>query len=165
MSAMPNWISTSRRQQRRLLRPLSDPHGGMRQSIYHEAVRGAAERAEGQGPVVATDGKVAPPKRAQMKQSMEALIHHFKLYTEGHKVPAGEIMPRRSAQGRVRRLSRLRRHQPALSVQDQGAGLRPSPGHGFHVSRAHARRRLRHPRLARHRFWRGGSFTPPPLPD
>ena len=32
-----------------------------------------------------------PPKRAEMKQSMEALIHHFKLYTEGYKVPAGEV--------------------------------------------------------------------------
>ncbi|MFL5169830.1 MAG: NADH-quinone oxidoreductase subunit D, partial [Microvirga sp.] len=47
--------------------------------------------AEGQGPVSSTDGKVVPPKRAEMKQSMEALIHHFKLYTEGFKVPAGEV--------------------------------------------------------------------------
>ncbi|RYE07952.1 MAG: NADH-quinone oxidoreductase subunit D [Hyphomicrobiales bacterium] len=46
---------------------------------------------EGQGPVASTDGKVVPPKRAEMKQSMEALIHHFKLYTEGYKVPAGEV--------------------------------------------------------------------------
>ena len=41
------------------------------------------------GPVRTTDGKVAPPHRAEMKHSMEALIHHFKLYTEGYKVPAG----------------------------------------------------------------------------
>ncbi|MDC9824604.1 NADH-quinone oxidoreductase subunit D [Devosia sp. ZB163] len=46
---------------------------------------------EGQGPVSSTDGKVVPPKRGEMKQSMEALIHHFKLYTEGYKVPAGEV--------------------------------------------------------------------------
>ncbi|WP_421759941.1 NADH-quinone oxidoreductase subunit D [Devosia sp.] len=46
---------------------------------------------EGKGPVSSTDGKVVPPKRGEMKQSMEALIHHFKLYTEGFKVPAGEI--------------------------------------------------------------------------
>ena len=46
---------------------------------------------EGQGPVASTDGKVVPPKRGEMKQSMEALIHHFKLYTEGYKVPAGEV--------------------------------------------------------------------------
>jgi len=47
--------------------------------------------ADGQGPISETDGKVAPPKRGEMKRSMEALIHHFKLYTEGYKVPAGEV--------------------------------------------------------------------------
>jgi NADH-quinone oxidoreductase subunit D len=46
---------------------------------------------DGQGPVSSTDGKVVPPKRAQMKRSMEALIHHFKLYTEGYRVPEGEV--------------------------------------------------------------------------
>jgi NADH-quinone oxidoreductase subunit D len=44
-----------------------------------------------QGPIASLDRKVVPPKRAEMKQSMEALIHHFKLYTEGYKVPAGEV--------------------------------------------------------------------------
>jgi NADH-quinone oxidoreductase subunit D len=47
--------------------------------------------AEGEGPVSSTDGKIVPPKRGEMKRSMEALIHHFKLYTEGYKVPAGEV--------------------------------------------------------------------------
>ena len=42
-------------------------------------------------PVMTTNGKVAPPRRSDMKSSMEALIHHFKLYTEGFHVPAGEI--------------------------------------------------------------------------
>ena len=42
------------------------------------------------GPVKSTDNKIAPPKRGDMKKSMEALIHHFKLYTEGYHVPAGE---------------------------------------------------------------------------
>lgn len=46
---------------------------------------------EGKGPVSATDNKVVPPKRGEMKRSMEALIHHFKLYTEGYKVPEGEV--------------------------------------------------------------------------
>ncbi len=36
-------------------------------------------------------GKITPPKRGEMKTSMEALIHHFKLYTEGFHVPAGEV--------------------------------------------------------------------------
>jgi len=43
-----------------------------------------------EGPVISEDRKVVAPARADMKQSMEALIHHFKLYTEGFKVPAGE---------------------------------------------------------------------------
>jgi NADH-quinone oxidoreductase subunit D len=43
-----------------------------------------------EGPTMVDDHKVAPPKRADMKYSMEALIHHFKLYTEGYHVPAGE---------------------------------------------------------------------------
>ncbi|WP_241771126.1 NADH-quinone oxidoreductase subunit D [Acidisphaera rubrifaciens] len=41
------------------------------------------------GPIKLTDHKIAPPHRAEMKRSMEALIHHFKLYTEGYHVPAG----------------------------------------------------------------------------
>ena len=43
------------------------------------------------GPVSNLDGKVVPPNRAAMKRSMEALIHHFKLYTEGYHVPSGEV--------------------------------------------------------------------------
>jgi len=42
------------------------------------------------GPVTSNDRKVVPPPRAEMKRSMEALIHHFKLYTEGFHVPPGE---------------------------------------------------------------------------
>ncbi len=42
------------------------------------------------GPVRTDDHKITPPRRADMKSSMEALIHHFKLYTEGYHVPAGE---------------------------------------------------------------------------
>lgn len=42
-------------------------------------------------PVITRDGKIAPPKRGEMKRSMEALIHHFKLYTEGFRVPEGEV--------------------------------------------------------------------------
>ena len=44
-----------------------------------------------EGPVASLDRKVVPPKRGEMKRSMEALIHHFKLYTEGFHVPAGEV--------------------------------------------------------------------------
>lgn len=44
-----------------------------------------------EGPIMTSDRKVGPPKRAEMKTSMEALIHHFKLYSEGYHVPAGEV--------------------------------------------------------------------------
>jgi NADH-quinone oxidoreductase subunit D len=46
---------------------------------------------DGKGQVSARDGKIVPPKRGEMKRSMEALIHHFKLYTEGFHVPEGEV--------------------------------------------------------------------------
>jgi NADH-quinone oxidoreductase subunit D len=64
----------------------------MRQSV--RIMRQCCEKlraAEGQGPVSVKDQKIVPPKRDEMKKSMEALIHHFKLYTEGFHVPAGEV--------------------------------------------------------------------------
>jgi NADH-quinone oxidoreductase subunit D len=59
----------------------------MRQSL--RIIQQCIEKMPG-GPVLSDDGKVAPPRRGEMKQSMEALIHHFKLYTEGVHVPSGE---------------------------------------------------------------------------
>lgn len=59
----------------------------MRQSL--KLIKQCIEKMP-KGPVVSEDPKITPPKRALMKQSMEALIHHFKLYTEGYHVPAGE---------------------------------------------------------------------------
>jgi NADH-quinone oxidoreductase subunit D len=59
----------------------------MRQSL--RIMRQALDKMPG-GPVAVDDRKVTPPPRAEMKHSMEALIHHFKLYTEGYHVPAGE---------------------------------------------------------------------------
>ncbi len=59
----------------------------MRQSL--RIIRQCIEELP-EGPVAAEDHKVVPPRREDMKRSMEALIHHFKLYTEGHHVPAGE---------------------------------------------------------------------------
>ena len=47
--------------------------------------------AGGQGPYVVDDHRIAPPRRAAMKRSMEATIEHFKLYTEGFRVPKGEV--------------------------------------------------------------------------
>jgi NADH-quinone oxidoreductase subunit D len=45
---------------------------------------------ENPGPVMIDDPKFAPPKRVDMKEDMESMIHHFKLFTEGYSVPAGE---------------------------------------------------------------------------
>jgi NADH-quinone oxidoreductase subunit D len=59
----------------------------MRQSV--RIMKQALEKMPG-GPHVVNDRKVTPPPRVEMKHSMEALIHHFKLYTEGYHVPAGE---------------------------------------------------------------------------
>ena len=59
----------------------------MRQSVG--IIKQCLERIP-DGPIAVADNKVSPPKRAEMKSSMEALIHHFKLYTEGHHVPEGE---------------------------------------------------------------------------
>jgi NADH-quinone oxidoreductase subunit D len=59
----------------------------------HESARIMKQALEmmPEGPVLSNDNKVTPPRRTEMKQSMEALIHHFKLYTEGFHVPAGEV--------------------------------------------------------------------------
>jgi NADH-quinone oxidoreductase subunit D len=64
----------------------------MRQSV--RIMKQCIERLNspaGQGPVLSTDHKFTPPRRGEMKRSMEAVIHHFKLYTEGFRVPEGEV--------------------------------------------------------------------------
>ncbi|MBY0355581.1 MAG: NADH-quinone oxidoreductase subunit D [Rickettsiales bacterium] len=59
----------------------------MRESL--RIIRQCLEKMKA-GPVLVGDPKIVPPKRELMKTSMEALIHHFKLYTEGYHVPEGE---------------------------------------------------------------------------
>jgi NADH-quinone oxidoreductase subunit D len=59
----------------------------MRQSI--KLIRQCIEKMP-KGAITTDDPKISPPKRSEMKQSMEAMINHFKLYTEGYHVPAGE---------------------------------------------------------------------------
>ncbi|MBP6818598.1 NADH-quinone oxidoreductase subunit D [Ferrovibrio sp. MS7] len=61
----------------------------MHQSV--RIIRQCIEQMPEAGPVSSDDRKVVPPKRGEMKTSMEALIHHFKLYTEGYRVPEGEV--------------------------------------------------------------------------
>jgi NADH-quinone oxidoreductase subunit D len=60
----------------------------IRQSL--EIIKQCLERMPA-GPVVTDDGKIAPPSRDDMQTSMEAMIHHFKLYTEGYHVPEGAV--------------------------------------------------------------------------
>jgi len=64
----------------------------MRESvkIMQQCIRKLRE-PEGRGPHVADNNKIVPPKRSEMKTSMESLIHHFKLYTEGFHIPEGEV--------------------------------------------------------------------------
>ena len=59
----------------------------MRQSI--KIINQCLEKIK-PGEISVNDNKITPPKRENMKKSMEALIHHFKLFTEGYRVPAGE---------------------------------------------------------------------------
>ena len=60
----------------------------MKESIY---IMKQALKKMPEGPVMTLDTRVGPPKRKEMKMSMEALINHFKLYTEGYHVPKGEV--------------------------------------------------------------------------
>ena len=61
----------------------------MRESV--KIIVQAAEKLEKTEDDIMARGKLAPPNRAEMKTSMEALIHHFKLYSEGFRVPEGEV--------------------------------------------------------------------------
>ncbi|MBC6406698.1 MAG: NADH-quinone oxidoreductase subunit D [Rhodobacteraceae bacterium] len=61
----------------------------MRQSVH--IMGQAIEKLRGTAGDILARGKMTPPKRAEMKTSMESLIHHFKLYTEGFRVPKGEV--------------------------------------------------------------------------
>ena len=94
-----------------------------------------------EGPVASDDRKVVPPKRAEMKSSMEALIHHFKLYTEGFHVPAGEVyVATESPKGEFGVYLVQRWVEQALSLQDQADGVLALAGDGFHEPGAHAAR-------------------------
>jgi NADH-quinone oxidoreductase subunit D len=64
----------------------------MRQAVrIMKQCLGKLQSREGAGPVAVKDYKIVPPPRAEMKRSMEATIHHFKLYSEGYHVPVGEV--------------------------------------------------------------------------
>jgi NADH-quinone oxidoreductase subunit D len=98
----------------------------MRQSVH--IMKQCLEKLrlpEGQGPVAILDNKIVPPRRAEMKRTMEATIEHFKLYTEGHRVRRG-LRRGGSSKGRIRRLSCLRWHQSTIQVQNPRTLVCPS---------------------------------------
>ena len=110
------------------------------------------------GPIASSDTKVVPPKRGEMKQSMEALIHHFKLYTEGFHVPAGEVyVATESPKGEfgVYLVSDGTNKPYRCKIRPHGI-LAPS-GDGLHVQGPHAARRDRH--FSARSTWCSGSVT------
>jgi hypothetical protein len=131
------------RQERRLLRPLPRANGRDAPiGAHHEAVPGEAAAARRSGAVAVGDNKIVPPRRAEMKRSMEATIHHFKLYSEGHHVPAGEVYAAVEApKGEFGvYLVADGTHRPyRCKIR---ALIRPSPGNGLLEPRAYACRRL-----------------------
>ena len=67
------------------------------------------------------DKKVTPPPRARIDESMEALIHHFKIFTEGFKVPEGEVyVAVESPAGRARLLHRVATARPSRTACTSG---------------------------------------------
>src|ERR1700733_1932927 len=151
----------SGRPTRRQLRPPGHPHGGNAPGDQdHAAMRREAD----------VGGRPGPRHRRQ-RQSRAALAARNEAF-DGSAHPSFQtlyrrlscsggrgLLRRRSAERRVWRLSRLRWHQQALSLQDPRARLRASAGDGFPLPQAHARRRQRNPRLDRHRLRGGGPMS------
>ena len=133
----------------------------MRQSVqHHEAVlRQAAARPKGQGPHVADDRRWCRRKRAEMKRSMEALIHHFKLYTEGFHVPAGEVYAAVEApKGEFGVYLVADGSNKPYRCKIRAPGFPHLQAMDF-LTTAHAGRRVGDPRLDRHRVRRDRPLT------
>src|SRR6266545_2535053 len=150
-------VRHSDRQERRQLRPLLHPHG--RDAAIdqnHETVPGEDLR---RGRAGAGGGRGSQDRSAQAcrDEALHGGAHPplQALYGRLSRSCGRSLCRGRSAQGRIRRLSRRRRRQQALQVQDPGARLRPPSGHGFPLPGLHAGRRGGDHRLARHRV-RGG---------
>ena len=95
-----------------------------------------------------------------MKRSMEALIHHFKLYTEGYHVPAGEVYAAVEApKGEFGVYLVADGTNKPYKCKIRAPGFAHLQAMDFLYARPHAGRRLRHPRLDRHRVRRGGPMS------
>ncbi len=127
----------------------------MRQSnrIIRQCVKWLKENP---GPVIVDDYKVAPPPRAKMKEDMEALIHHFKLFTEGYCVPEGEVyVATEHPKGEYGIYLISDGANKPFRVQPARPRFRPSLVHGRDDARPHAGRRGGRHRHPGHRL-RGG---------
>ena len=112
------------------------------------------------GPVITDNHKVAPPSRVEMKSNMEELIHHFKLFTEGFRVPEGEAyaaVEHPKGEFGIYIVSDGANKPYRLKIR--AAGL-PAPGRdGRDVARPHDRRRRRRDRHDGHRVRRDRSMN------
>src|SRR5665647_2647474 len=147
----------SDRQERRLLRPLPDPHGrDAPVGAHHEAVHREAARRRRAGTRRGRRSQDFPaaPRRDEaldggVDPSLQALHRRFP------RAGRRSLRRGRGAKGRVRRLSGRRRQQQALQMQDPRARFCASAGDGFYLSGPLAGRRFGDPRLARYRVRRG----------
>ena len=97
------------------------------------------------------DRKVTPPPRARIDESMEALIHHFKIFTEGFRPPPERPTRRWSRPGRTGVLPGVGRRRDALALPRPGAFLLQPPGAAGDAGRIDGGRHHRHHRLPRSR--------------
>ena len=115
-----------------------------------------------EGPWIVDDRKVVLPPRHELHTSMESLIHHFKLVTEGYRVPEGEVyVADRVAARRARVLPRLGRRVEALAREVPRSLLRRARGDRDRLAGDARRRPHRDRRLARHRHGRGATVMAP----
>jgi len=140
LHAIPSSISTSRSKN-------GDCYIAIASALRDAARRSGSEacierlpRRKGR-PVTVADNNIVPPLRHEMNRSMEALIHHVSLYTEGFHVP-----PARSCRGRGAEASSastgLRRHQNPTKGKIRAPGFAHLAGDGFILPRPHAGRRV-----------------------
>ncbi len=120
----------------------------------------ARRRLDTPGPVMIDDPKVALPPKETIALSMEALIHHFKLVSEGFRVPPGDVYQAdRVAARRARLLRRQQRREPSVARSHASAQLVQPAGAQGHRARQSHRRPRRDDRLARSRLRRGRPMT------
>ena len=112
------------------------------------------------GPVKSIDGKISPPKRDELKQSMEALIHHFKLFTEGYRVPAGNVYTAVEApKGEFGVYLISDGSNRPYRCEDQSSRIFSLTGNGLFNKRTYVSRCASCFRIFRHCFWRGRQMS------